>query len=178
MDDRGFFRLPLPLRSVQLTVAQCGQSLLSLCWKQVLGVVVASTSLKETIIFTSRVSRALWQTSFGYVSTPGFEPGLSRPQHDVLTTRRCGLLAGASMAGPSCANSERGGGLSQAYTCLRHTHSCAQACTWPCTLTTPGVEPGLSRPQRDVLTTRRCGLLAGASMAGPSCANSEKGVGA
>ena len=25
-------------------------------------------------------------------------------------------------------------------------------------LTTPGVEPGLSRPQRDVLTTRRCGL--------------------
>ena len=27
-------------------------------------------------------------------------------------------------------------------------------------MTTPGVEPGLSRPQRDVLTTRRCGLLA------------------
>ena len=26
-------------------------------------------------------------------------------------------------------------------------------------LTTPGVEPGLSRPQRDVLTTRRCGRL-------------------
>jgi hypothetical protein len=26
-------------------------------------------------------------------------------------------------------------------------------------MTTPGVEPGLSRPQRDVLTTRRCGLL-------------------
>ena len=25
------------------------------------------------------------------------------------------------------------------------------------TLSTPGVEPGLSRPQRDVLTTRRCG---------------------
>ena len=25
-------------------------------------------------------------------------------------------------------------------------------------LSTPGVEPGLSRPQRDVLTTRRCGL--------------------
>ena len=27
-------------------------------------------------------------------------------------------------------------------------------------MTTPGVEPGLSRPQRDILTTRRCGLLA------------------
>ena len=27
-------------------------------------------------------------------------------------------------------------------------------------MTTPGVEPGLSRPQRNVLTTRRCGLLA------------------
>ena len=26
-------------------------------------------------------------------------------------------------------------------------------------MTTPGVEPGLSRPQRDILTTRRCGLL-------------------
>ena len=26
-------------------------------------------------------------------------------------------------------------------------------------MSTPGVEPGLSRPQRDVLTTRRCGLL-------------------
>ena len=26
-------------------------------------------------------------------------------------------------------------------------------------MTTPGVEPGLSRPQRNVLTTRRCGLL-------------------
>ena len=26
-------------------------------------------------------------------------------------------------------------------------------------LTTPGVEPGLSRPRRDVLATRRCGLL-------------------
>ena len=25
------------------------------------------------------------------LSTPGFEPGLSRPQRDVLTTRRCGL---------------------------------------------------------------------------------------
>eukprot|EP00973_Karenia_brevis_P027257 3759594-Karenia_brevis.AAC.1 len=25
-------------------------------------------------------------------------------------------------------------------------------------MTTPGVEPGLSRPQRDVLTTRRCGF--------------------
>ena len=28
-------------------------------------------------------------------------------------------------------------------------------------LTTPGVEPGLSRPERDVLTTRRCGHLTG-----------------
>ena len=27
-------------------------------------------------------------------------------------------------------------------------------------MTTPGVEPGLSRPQRDVLTTRRCGPCA------------------
>ena len=26
-------------------------------------------------------------------------------------------------------------------------------------MTTPGVEPGLSRPRRDVLTTRRCGRL-------------------
>ena len=26
-------------------------------------------------------------------------------------------------------------------------------------MSTPGVEPGLSRPQRDVLTTRRCGPL-------------------
>ena len=25
-------------------------------------------------------------------------------------------------------------------------------------MSTPGVEPGLSRPRRDVLTTRRCGL--------------------
>ena len=25
-------------------------------------------------------------------------------------------------------------------------------------MTTPGIEPGLSRPRRDVLTTRRCGL--------------------
>ena len=29
----------------------------------------------------------------------------------------------------------------------------------PAKLTTPGVEPGLSRPRRDVLTTRRCGRL-------------------
>ena len=28
-------------------------------------------------------------------------------------------------------------------------------------MTAPGVEPGLSRPQRDVLTTRRCGLKGG-----------------
>ena len=28
-------------------------------------------------------------------------------------------------------------------------------------MSTPGVEPGLSRPQRDVLTTRRCGLGVG-----------------
>ena len=37
------------------------------------------------------------------------------------------------------------------------------------TMTAPGVEPGLSRPQRDVLTTRRCGpcvwLVAGVSCA-------------
>ena len=26
-----------------------------------------------------------------------------------------------------------------------------------CEMTAPGVEPGLSRPRRDVLTTRRCG---------------------
>ena len=29
----------------------------------------------------------------------------------------------------------------------------------PAKLTTPGVEPGLSRPRRDVLTTRRCGRM-------------------
>ena len=29
---------------------------------------------------------------------------------------------------------------------------------WKRKMSTPGVEPGLSRPQRDVLTTRRCGL--------------------
>ena len=28
-----------------------------------------------------------------YLSSPGVEPGLSRPQRDVLTARRCGLLA-------------------------------------------------------------------------------------
>ena len=36
----------------------------------------------------------------------------------------------------------------------------AQRSACACILTAPGVEPGLSRPQRDVLTTRRCGLLA------------------
>ena len=29
----------------------------------------------------------LWQRSTEHVSTPGFEPGLSRPRRDVLTTR-------------------------------------------------------------------------------------------
>ena len=33
-------------------------------------------------------------------------------------------------------------------------------------MSTPGVEPGLSRPQRDVLTTRRCGLLNGTVVTG------------
>ena len=32
-------------------------------------------------------SEAAWKQC---LSTPGFEPGLSRPQRDVLTTRRCG----------------------------------------------------------------------------------------
>ena len=30
-------------------------------------------------------------------------------------------------------------------------------CALHASITAPGVEPGLSRPQRDVLTTRRCG---------------------
>ena len=34
-------------------------------------------------------------------------------------------------------------------------------------MSTPGVEPGLSRPQRDVLTTRRCGLLCLARLSEP-----------
>ena len=35
-----------------------------------------------------------WRVSPGLikVSTPGVEPGLSRPQRDVLTTRRCGHM--------------------------------------------------------------------------------------
>ena len=37
------------------------------------------------------------------------------------------------------------------------------------TMTAPGVEPGLSRPQRDVLTTRRCGPCVW-FVAGVSCA--------
>ena len=35
---------------------------------------------------------------------------------------------------------------------------------WRTCMTTPGVDPGLSRPQRDVLTTRRCGLESRVSM--------------
>ena len=34
----------------------------------------------------------------------------------------------------------------------------SQAKTWSRKMSSPGIEPGLSRPQRDVLTTRRWGL--------------------
>ena len=39
------------------------------------------------------ICRILLRDLSRLLSTPGVEPGLSRPQHDVLTTRRCGLLA-------------------------------------------------------------------------------------
>ena len=48
-------------------------------------------------------TQALWER----LSAPGVEPGLSRPQRDVLTTRRCGLDCavlpdGLHLVGPCC----------------------------------------------------------------------------
>ena len=139
------------------------------------------------------------------MSTPGFEPGLSRPQRDVLTTRRCGQqrsparvalkicsLPGAVAAQGSRSRAWRAAGRRSAAEargrlqfpvphaqCSRptrdirsparlHTDRCSKLpsdslsphlgnmfCEPPPTMSTPGFEPGLSRPQRDVLTTRR-----------------------
>ena len=138
------------------------------------------------------------------VSTPGFEPGLSRPQRDVLTTRRCGQqrssarvalkicsLPGAVAAQGSRSRAWRAAGRRSAAEargrlqfpvphaqCSRptldirsparlHTDRCSKLpsdslsphlgnmfCEPPPTMSTPGFEPGLSRPQRNVLTTR------------------------
>ena len=41
------------------------------------------------------------------MSSPGVEPGLSRPQRDVLTTRRCGLLAAKALLNYKAPEKER-----------------------------------------------------------------------
>ena len=41
-------------------------------------------AVKELWLFSARCRDCCWMT------TPGVEPGLSRPRRDVLTTRRCG----------------------------------------------------------------------------------------
>ena len=88
-------------------------------------------------------------------SRPGVEPGLSRPQRVVLTTRRCGqfehlvvdfIIACSIYTMKLCDTHVTIGGQA-----LTGTHRCTRCSL----LTAPGVEPGLSRPQRDVLTTRR-----------------------
>ena len=50
------------------------------------------------------------------VSTPGVEPGLSRPQRDVLTTRRCGLLR-AAHPGRALSQREVGAGVCGGWCC-------------------------------------------------------------
>ena len=49
-------------------------------------------------------------------------------------------------------------GLNPACVCLDCFFRTSQPKTWSRKMSSPGVEPGLSRPQRDVLTTRRWGL--------------------
>ena len=41
-------------------------------------------------LFRVAICKILLRDSSRLLSTPGVEPGLSRPQRDVLTTRRCG----------------------------------------------------------------------------------------
>ena len=55
------------------------------------------------------------------MSTPGVEPGLSRPQRDVLTTRRCGLLclAHPSDPGKDLASFPGGGLFVREWRCCR-----------------------------------------------------------
>ena len=142
------------------------------------------------------------------MSTPGFEPGLSRPQRDVLTTRRCGLEiklalqernASLSRVPAHCGHWPREK-RTQTRRCRMapqpasllfnreradHSRATPKAPASPSIghelaalagnpkgtdrddfrpapsrncLSAPGFEPGLSRPRRDVLTTRRCSL--------------------
>ena len=66
------------------------------------------------------------------MSTPGVEPGLSRPQRDVLTTRRCGLLclAHPSDPGKDLASFQAG------FLFVREWRCCRKACI------SDGISPG------------------------------------
>ena len=59
------------------------------------------------------------------------------------------------LSAPKCGDLERRPSIGELsmLRCFRCSHAMTLS-----SLTTPGVEPGLSRPRRDVLTTRRCGL--------------------
>ena len=75
---------------------------------------------------------------------PSDSPAEERCAQDAPTTPRSHAVP--ALAGWPCAVRAPAASLSRARGRAK-------------TVSTPGVEPGLSRPQRDVLTTRRCGLL-------------------
>ena len=85
---------------------------------------------------------------------PGFEPGLLQPQRSFLTTRRSGPMSKPSFLVLVLLKSF----FVVRVSTLRHER------LFPSTvqnniLSRPGFEPGLLRPQRSVLTTRRSGPL-------------------
>ena len=84
------------------------------------------------------------------VSGPGFEPVLLRPQRSVIITRRFSHLFSSAVFS-----------LSELVPVIL---LCRRERLFPSTLqneilSRPGFEPGLLRPQRSVLTTRRSGPM-------------------
>ena len=78
---------------------------------------------------------------------------------EKLGSRRCVGAAKQAVAPPWRQACTRSGGPWQGLDAALHW--AAELWVGCEAVTTPGVEPGLSRPQRDVLTTRRCGRLRG-----------------
>ena len=58
-----------------------------------------TAQVATSVVDTHTGSGGVRQRNRVQVSAPGFEPGLSRPQRDVLTTSRCGHLVFAASPG-------------------------------------------------------------------------------
>ena len=108
-------------------------------------------SLRHERLFPSTVQNKI-------MSRPGFEPGLLLPQRSFLTTRRSRPISKLLFSQLFCSRAFSLSELLAVILLFRHEWLFPSPVQNKI-MSRPGFEPGLLRPQRSVLTTRRSGPM-------------------